>query len=110
MTWLWALVIALIIVAIALVAAYFLNARKLNNRGVYVPRQRGEYVDLDQDSIPLNDGDDATSLMFHLSMEHGAVFVNEELGRTRVEIGSRSWYGRTALDALQKADRELNGA
>lgn len=68
------------------------------------------YVNLDGDApIPMGDDTDPTSLMFTLSMEHGAVYVDHNSkGEAIVHVGGQTFTGVDDLTALRKARNALS--
>lgn len=77
---------------------------KKNKVRVRPPTDKREYVDLDRGKVPLDDFDDATSLLFMLTMKGWPVMVG---GDCVVHVEDRTWEGETQLDALQKAWADL---
>lgn len=110
---------ALVLLLLLAVAVYVvLLAARLNEgmkrrpehkKGSQVARLR-QYIDLDTDApIPMGDDADPTSLMFTLSMEHGAVFVDHSsTGEAIVEVGGQRFTGADDLTALRRAREALN--
>lgn len=83
--------------------------RRNKQRAASIPADARFYVDLDKDeSIPLGDDLDPTSLMFTLSMRHGAIHVDHDSsGRSIVHVAGRTFTGSEDLSALRKARAEL---
>ena len=62
-------------------------------------------INMDRESIPLGDVEDATSLLMTLGMLHGAVLVMGSPGHVIVSIGNRTWTGTTQAGAAEGQGR-----
>lgn len=68
-------------------------------------------VDLDRDSIPLNDPNDATSLVFQLALQGHSVMMNQSGPNdewiVRIDDDPREWVHQHQIIALARALKDV---